>query len=216
MCHSGQDLLAGHIAHGLCLDAHRFAVVFQHDLVPGAQLRLGVDLLGRQHLDVLCLQQLRDRVRRGTQVEQAPLLCGLPDPCVVVAISVEDDPLVCRDGALDQLVQGGVEVLRLLQLVRIELQRLGYRGVEHDVGTGDGVGGAQHPKFKFVAGKGKGGGAVAVCGVPDKAGEHINTQLHLFLFRADIGGIRLDGIQHGGQLIAQEYGDHGGRRLVGP
>ena len=171
--------------------------------------------MGRQHLDVLLFQKLRDRIRCGAQVEQAPLLHSLPDPCVIVAIPIENDPLMGLDGALDQLMQGGVEVLRALQFIRVELQRLGHRGVEHDVGTGDAVGGPQHTELKFIAGKGEGRGAVAVRGIPEKAREHIHPQLHLLLFHTGIGGIGLDGVQNGGQLIPQEDRDHGGRRFVG-
>ena len=111
-------------------------------------------------------------------------------------------------------MQGGVEILCPFQLVGVALQGLGHRGVEHDVGTGDGIGRAQHPELKFVAGKGKRRGAVAVRGIQDEAGEHVDAQLHSLLFRAHIGGIALNGVQHGGQLIAQEDRDDGGRRLV--
>ena len=213
--HRRQDLLAGHVHHGQRLDADGLAVVLQLYLVAGAQLGLRVDLVGHQHVHVLLLQQHGDGVRRCPQVQQAALFGGLPDPCVIVAVAVEDDTLVGLDGALDQIVQRGGQVVRPLQLVGEQAQGLGHRGVQHDIGAGDGVAGAQHAELELVASEGEGRGPVAVGGVTDKARQHIRAQLHPFLLHAAVGRIRLDGLQNAGQLIAQKDGDHGGRRFVG-
>ena len=117
------------------------------------------------------------------------------------------------DGTLDSLMQGGIEVLCLFQFVRIAFQGLCHRSIEHDIGAGNGIGGAHHAELKLVAGEGR--GTIAVRGVPDKTGQHIDPQLHLLSFYIDVGGIGLNGIQHSGQLIAQKDRDHGGRRFIG-
>ena len=113
-------------------------------------------------------------------------------------------------------MEGTLEVLNSLQPVGIDHQTLSHGGVEHDVSTGDGVGRTYHTELKFIAGEGEGGGAVAVGGVPTELGQYVHPQLHLSGVDAGIGGVVLDAAQDGGQLIPQEHGHHGGRRLVGP
>ena len=213
--HRGQDLGAGHGQHGIGLDHHALAVVFQHDLAARIQLRPGEYAVGHEHRDVLFVQQMGHAVGGGGVVEQAPLLRGLADPGVVVAVAVEDDALVVADGLLDQRVQGVLEVLLPLQPVGKNLQALGHGGVEHDVGAGDGVARAQHAELKLVAGEGEGRGAVAVGGVPGEARQHVDAQTHGDLLLRVVGGIGLDRLQHGVQLVAEEHGHHGGRGLVG-
>ena len=71
--------------------------------------------MGGEEPDILLIQQMGDAVRGGAVVEQAPLLCGLSDPGIIVAVSVEDDALVLPDSLPEQLLQGGGEVLGPLQ-----------------------------------------------------------------------------------------------------
>ena len=71
--------------------------------------------------------------------------------------------------------------------------------------------GAEHTKFKFVAGEGKGRCAVAVGGVGDEIGDGANAQIHDFLFGFGDGFAGFDGFKRRGQLIAQKDGDDGRR-----
>ena len=119
------------------------------------------------------------------------------------------------DGVLDQSVDGGVQVFRTLQTIRELPEGVRHGAVEHDVDTGDGVGGAQHPELKLVACEGEGGRAVAVRGVPKEPGQRGYAQLHPGALCALIGLLRLNGFEHRRQLVAQEDGDHGGWSLIG-
>ena len=118
--------------------------------------------MAHQHVQVVLLDQHGDGVRGGPQVQQAAVFRSLLNPGIVVAVAVEDDTLVLPDGALDQIVQGRTQVGGALQLVCKQPQGLGHGGIQHDVGAGDGIAGAQHAELEFIAGKGKGRGAVAV------------------------------------------------------
>ena len=115
---------------------------------------------------------------------------------------------------LQQLLQGGLEVCGLLQTVGELAQLLSHDGVEHHVGAGDGLGGAQHTEFKLVAGEGQGGGAVAVGGILRDLRHGIHADLQLLLGDVHIRRTLHDRVQNGRQLVAQEDGDDGGRRLV--
>ena len=76
--------------------------------------------------------------------------------------------------------------------------------------------GAQHAELKLVAGEGKGGGAVAVGGVLGEAGQDMDPDLHVLLILLARSRRRFSmASKNRGQLIAQEHGDDGGRRLVG-
>ena len=145
---------------------------------------------------------------------QAPLLSFLY-PGFVVAVAVEDYALVIVYGAANELVQGGIEIGRALQLVCKQTQGLCHGGVQSHVGRGDGGGGAGHTEFKLVAGEGEGRGAVAVGGVLGEMGDGVYAYLHDGLFLAGIGCARVDGVQYFGQLIAEEDGHDGRRRLAG-
>ncbi len=98
----------------------------------------------------------------GAEIQQSPFFCGLLDPGVIIAVAVENDPLVGLDGLLDQVMERGLKIRHTLQPVGKFLQRFLHGCVEHDIGTGDRIGGAHHTELKFVACEGKGGGPVAV------------------------------------------------------
>ena len=119
------------------------------------------------------------------------------------------------NGLLDEIVECGFKVGCAFQLVGKLLQGLSHGGVEHDVGAGDGIGGAHHAELELVAGEGEGRGAVPVRGVPGELGQHVDAQLQDRFFRAAVGSVVFDGVQHGGELVAQEDGNDGGRRFVG-
>ena len=56
-------------------------------------------------------------VRRAGVVQQPPLPDGLLNPRGVIAVAVENDPLVFANGIADQALEGGFEILRPLQLI---------------------------------------------------------------------------------------------------
>ena len=167
-----------------------------------------------EQLDVLGTHIVGHAVRRGLQVQQPPVF-RLLHPGLVIAVAVEDDALVAADHVPDQVVEGGLKILCLLQHIGVLPQRLGHRGVQHHVGAGDGSGGAQHPELELVAGEGEGGGAVAVGGVLGELGQHVDAHLDQFFLHAAVGFILLDGLQDALQLLAQEDTDNGGGRLAG-
>ena len=156
------------------------AVVLQHDFSTGADLGFGEDLEFFEQADILFSLEVGEGFRGGLEIQKAAFF-GLFDPLLRVVVAVEEDALVLLDGLFDELVEGGVEVLGALQHVRKLRELLGHRGVQHDIGPGDGEGGAQHPEFEFVAGKGKGRGPVAVGGVLGEVGEDIHADLQIFL-----------------------------------
>ena len=118
------------------------------------------------------------------------------------------------DGLFYHGVECRLEVLGFFQSVCVNAQTFRHRAVEHDIGAGDTVGGPQHPELEFIPSESERRGPVAVGGVPIEFGKHIHPKAHLGLFRAPVGGVGLDGLQNGGQLIPQEDGDNGGRRLI--
>ena len=52
---------------------------------------------------IFFVQKMLERVRRGAQVGKAAAL-RFSNPCVIISIAVEDDPLVLFDGITDQIV----------------------------------------------------------------------------------------------------------------
>ena len=115
----------------------------------------------------------------------------------------------------DQLLQLRIKILGIFQGICKFTQFLGHYGVEHDIGSGDGLGGTRHPKLKFVAGEGQGAGAVSVSGVLGDGGEHIHTNAKHTLFGFGVVGAVDDGLDDSVQFCSQENGDDGGRGLTG-
>ena len=168
----------------------------------------------REHIHVLLVQQMRHAVRGGAVVQQSALFRRFLDPGVVVAVAVEDDPSVILDSALYHLVELVLEVLCALEPVGVDPETLSHGAVEHDVGAGNAVGGPEHTELELVSGESEGRRAVAVRGISVELREHVHAELHLCLFGAHVGGVVLDGLQYRVQLVAEEHGDHRGRRLV--
>ena len=108
-----------------------------------------------------------------------------------------------------------LKIPRLLQPVRIELQAFCHCTVQHDVGTGNAVGRAQHTEFKFIPSKRKRRRAVAVRRIPVKFGKNIDPQLHLCLFCTRIRRTGFDGLQDSVQFISQKDGHSRRRRFIG-
>ena len=213
--HCGQELAAHHHAHGLCLHVQGLAVVLQQDGVAGAHLTLGEDVVGGEQADVLFRHHAGQGLRGGAQVVK-PSSFRLGHPLVGVAVAVEDDLLVLFDGALDQLVHGGVHPVGggVLQLV-VELpQGLGHGGVQHHVGAGHRQRRAGHAELELVAGEGEGAGAVAVGGVFRELGQHVHAQVDLGGLGGHVLAVGGDGVQDGGQIVAHEHRHDGRGRLV--
>ena len=185
------------------------------DLPAGLHLLPGKDaVLGKQG-HILLRGVDRQGVGGGGEVGQ-PAAGGLLEPGVLIAVAVEDDPLMLGEHPADEGGQGLVEVVRPLQLIGKLLQLLGHDGVQGNVGAGNGLGGAQHPELKLVAGEGHGGGAVPVGVVLGDGGHHVHPHPQGLLAGVGVLGAVDDGLHHGGELVAQEDGHHGGRGLLGP
>ena len=112
-------------------------------------------------------------------------------------------------------MEAAVKVFRALQRVGKLPQGLRHGGVDHHVGTGDGVARAHHAELELVACEGEGGGAVAVGGVPVETGQNIGSQPDAHFLHSGVRRVVLDGLKHRIELVAQEHGNHGGRSFVG-
>ena len=132
----GEYLAAGHGEGGLALDGDELAVLLLEDLLPRAQLAYGEDAVAGEELDVGAVGDVGQGLGRALEVVQ-PAAGGLLDPAGVIAVAVEDYAAVLVDDAAYERVEGGVEVLRLLELVGELPELLGDRGVEGDVARGD-------------------------------------------------------------------------------
>ena len=116
-----QDHRLGDREGGLRLDVGPQRVLLDPDLVAGLQLALGEHVVVLEGGDRLVGQHLGQRVGRGAQVLQPPLL-GFRVPVLVVVVAAEADLFVVAVGLLDDLDHGLGDVdaaggLRL-QLVR--------------------------------------------------------------------------------------------------
>ena len=167
----------------------------------------------REQLKVLRGDEVGQAVGSGAQVEQTAAF-RFRYPCVVIAVSVEYYALVLAYHAADEVVQCGGEVGCAFKLVGIESERLCDRGVEHDVGGGDGGGGAEHTEFEFIAGERKRRGAVAVGRVARQLGQNVHSELERGGLCGVVAGLVFYRIENGTQLVAEEHRNDSGRRLV--
>ena len=210
---SGEDILPDHVKHRLSFDVQHLAVVIELDLIARMQLGLGVDLVAGEELDVLLAEIIGHTVGRGAQVQQAALL-GFLDPALIIAVAVEDNALVLMYNVLDKVVQSSFKVVSLFEDICILTQGLGDRGVQNDVHTGNGRGGAGHTELELVAGESKGRSSVAVGGVLGELRQYMDADLDKLFLLAAVGGVGLYGVKDRAELIADEHGDDSGRRFV--
>ena len=180
----------------------------------GPEFRLCKHAVAGDKLDVLRQQIGLHSLGSGGQVAQTSS-CGLLLPFLGIAVAIEDNAPVVRQGLANQLLQGCFKILGLFQLIGKAAQLFGHNGIQSDIGTGDGLGGAQHTQLELVAGEGQGAGTVAIRGVLGNGGHHVHANAQQALFRLRIVGPIDDGLDHGIQLIAQEDGNDGRRRFVG-
>ena len=115
---------------------------------------------------------------------------------------------------MQQRLQGGLEILGLFQNVGELLQLLRHDGVHHGAGAGDGLAGAQHAELELVAGESQGRGAVPVGGVLGDLRQSVHADLKAAFGHVHVLRALNDGVQNGGQLVAQKHGHDGGRSLV--
>ena len=192
-----------------------FCIILQQDLIAAAQLCSSEDLMPLKQRDVLLIEVTWQGVGRRRQIEQTAALCFI-DPFLCVAISVEDDALVLLHYLAHQGAHIAFQVGRALQLVGKLTQLFGGDGVQHDIGAGNGNGRAQHAELELVAGEGEGGGAVAVRGVALEPRQGVHAEAQLAALGGGVGGVLLQGLEDGGELIAEENGDHGGGASLAP
>ena len=89
----GSDFLLRHVNHGQRLNVYLLAVGFKLNLVTRAVLCLGHNLVLDKEVDVLSVEEVRERVRQGFEVVKAALL-SLLYPLVGVVVAVEDNALM--------------------------------------------------------------------------------------------------------------------------
>ena len=118
----GKDLPECHIDHCVGLNAYLLAVVLEHDLASGFDLFFGEYTVTGKKLDILVIKDVRHAVGSGSVVAKSPDFGCFLDPCIVVTVSVEEDPLVILDGLPDHLVKGLLKVLSSLKSVGIDLE----------------------------------------------------------------------------------------------
>ena len=113
---------------------------------------------------------MRQAVRRSAIVQQTSFFCCFLDPGIIITVAIEDDTLVFPNRCLEQVVKRDVEIFAGLHLVCINFQAFCNSTVQHNVGARNTVRGTNHTELKFIACKGKGGGAVPIGRVPAEFG----------------------------------------------
>ena len=111
-------------------------------------------------------------------------------------------------------MQGFLKVFGILESVGIDSQTLGDRAVQHDVGAGDAVGGAEHTELEFVSGECKRRSSVAVRRIPVESGQDIDAEFHLDFLCTLIRRIGVDGLENGIQFITEEDRDDCRRSFI--
>ena len=94
--------------------------------------------MAAEELDALLGHKLRQRVRGGSQVEQAPVP-GLRQPSLIISVAVKKDALMVPEHLPEKVHERGVKVLRSLQPFGELIQRLRHDGVQDQIGPRDRV-----------------------------------------------------------------------------
>ncbi|MPM33495.1 hypothetical protein SDC9_80071 [bioreactor metagenome] len=171
--------------------------------------------VGAEEFYVLCRNEAGQAVRRGSEVEQTTLF-RFDNPCVVIAVAVEDDALMRMDDALNELMQRKRQVLCGFELVGVLAQGFGYGGVDHHVRIRNRLAGTEHTELEFIARKRERRGAVAVGRVLGEMRNHVHADFHLRLFAPAVSCAGIDRFQNFKQLVAEEHGNDRRRGLVRP
>ena len=109
----GMDVLPHHIEHRHRLDVQHLTVGVELHLVSCGKLDFGVNAVALEELNVLLVKIVGNAVGSCRKIEQ-PAFFRLSDPCVIVAVAAENYALVLFNDVADEIVQGGLEILRLL------------------------------------------------------------------------------------------------------
>ena len=197
--HGGRHIVPGHIEHGQRLDEHGFVIVLQQNFAARAHLGFRKNAVPRKQGDVLGIQEMRDCLSRGGQIQQsAPL--RLAPPFFGIIVAIEENALVLPHRAPDQFHHGVAEILRAFQFVGELLELVGHDRVEHDVRLRDRRGGTNHAELKFVPREGEGRSAVAVRGILGEVRQHVHAHFHFHALFGVVSRAGLDGLQDAFQL----------------
>ena len=212
--HGRPYLATRHVAHRAALDVQQLAVLLELHLAAALHLdaRQHAKLLEQRH--ILVLDKRRHRVHGRCQV-QKPTALGLVEPLVGIPIAVEDDVLVRGQGLAHPGKRRLLEVCGSLDAGVEVLQRLGHRRVQHRVAIREVHLAARHAELELVAREGKRRGAVAVRVVDEEVRQGLDAQVHVGVLGARVLLAVDQRLDHVPQLVAQEDGDDGRRRLVG-
>ena len=150
---------------------------------------------------------------RGLEGGKSSCLC-LSLPFLRVGVAGEENSLMLGEGAREELINGGVEILLTLKLVCEVLKGFCNRGVENDVTKRNILRRANHSELKLVAGKRKGRGPVSVGRVLSERGHGGNTERHILCRLLGVDRAVYDGIDNSLKLVAKEDRDNCRGRLV--
>ncbi len=135
-----KNIFFDHVEHGERFNVDLLVVILKLNVVTGIDFRLGQDAVLFEQVDVFFLDVIRHGFHGAAQVQQTALF-RFRNPLRRIVVAVEDNALMVVDGILDDLVERGLEILRLFQLVGKLLEFVGDDGVQHHVRAGEGSGG---------------------------------------------------------------------------
>ena len=183
------------------------------------RLTLVENLEAVEELHRLRGHELRQRINRVLQIEQAALLRFLL-PLRRVAVAVEDDPLVFLDHLRQQLGDSLAEILTLgqgaLEFVGHRVERVGHGHIEHHVRHGDALVGSDGAELELVAGKGERARPVAVAGIAGQLRQDAHAEVHRATLLGRLRVPLLELFEDVRELVAEEHGQDGRGRFVGP
>ena len=138
-------------------------------------------------------------------------------PSVGVAVAIEDDGAVLCVDLADDFGDILFEAARGcgFKAGSDDIERFSDDGIEDGEGECDGLVCADRTEFEFIAGEGKGAGAVAVAGVKGEGGEGIDAKGEGGFVAAAGGFTSFDLFEDLGELVAEEDGEDGGGGFVG-
>ena len=178
----------------MCFDVQEFAVLVEEDLVSGYHLCLGINLMGDHEIHVLLVKVMSNSIGCCLEVGKSSLLCFF-DPGSIVAVTIEDDPLMVLDLRLDKIVDSTGEIFCAFELVCKLLEALCNCRVENCVCKCDGCGRTQHPELELVARECERRCPVTVSRISRELRQNMHADLKKFLLLSAIRCIVLDGFK---------------------
>ena len=125
-------MLLCHFEHGESFDIDYLDVVFNEDLVARVDFCFGEDLVTCKQLDILIADEIGQSIGSCAQVEQTAGICFFY-PFFGIVVAVEDDALVCLDGAAHEFVERGIEIFGVFKLIGEFSEYISDDGVHDDV-----------------------------------------------------------------------------------